>query len=242
MIHPKTHHNPSIIAKDAFRGIRFALKRGAKMLVQNGPRQLPKQFEAASSDFLHGVKKLTGTVDRIVKLILGLAFDEKSFQAPYFATANDQNTSQEQMSLDASNLYFALTLSANHLGVKDLLVSEALCARLIAEDASFDWPLGQQSTEALSAELFKRLIATNVLGDPPGVGSSHNNDHFKDVVTISFATALWVYVQRGAFDDTELEILRICADVAAKMNTKIMKNRASDDELLSLFKYALETV
>ena len=63
---------------------------------------------------------------------------------------------------------FALTLGAKYLGAKDLLVGEALCARLIAEDASFVWSVGEQSIEALSMKLFKWLIATSVFGDPPG--------------------------------------------------------------------------
>jgi len=241
-MHPKTHPNPSIIAKDAIRGIRFAMKRGAKMIVQNGSRQLPEQFETASSDFFQGAKKLTGTVDNIAKRVLGLEFDEEKFQVPSFATGHHQSEPQEQLSLDASNLYFALSLAAKHLGVEDLLVSEALCARLIAEGVSIELPPSELSKEALCVDLFKRLVATGVLGDPPGVESRHNSEHLEDVVTISFATALWLYVQRGTFGDTELEILQICSDVAAQMSGEIVKNRASDKELLSLFKYALDTV
>lgn len=241
-MHPKTHPDPSIIAKDAFRGIRFALKRGAKMVVQNGPRQLPEQFEAASSDFLLSAEKITGTVDKIVKKLLGLDFNESKFAAPSFSSQREADDSQSQMTQDASNLFFALSFSAKHLGIKDLLVSELLCARLVAEDASCDWPIGEQSVEALSVELFKRLISTNVLGDPPGVKSSHNTDHLEDVAVISFATSLWTYVERGNFEDTELEILHICSDIAAQKRKDIVENRASDEELSALFRYALDTV
>lgn len=242
IMHPKTHPDPSVFAKDAFRGIRFALKRWRTKVVQNGPRQLPEQFEAATSDFLESAEKLSGTVDKIVKKFFGLNFDETKFKVPSFSTRHDQNDVPSEMKQDASNLFFALTLSAKHLGVNDLLVSEALCARLIAEDASFDWPLGEQSIEALSKELLKRLISTSVLGDPPGVASSHNADHLEDVVVISFATALWTYVERGSFEDSELDILHICCDVAAQKREAIVENRASDEGITALFKYALETV
>jgi hypothetical protein len=240
---PKPHSDPGAVAKDALRGIRFALKRGAKMMmVNNGPRQLPEQFESASSNFLQNSEILTGTVDKIIQRILGLEFDPVMFAAPSFASTDVTKDAHEAMSTDASNLYFALSLSAKHLGVSDLLVSEAICAKLIAEDGSFDWPLAEQSTEFLCSQLCIRIINMNILGDPPGVSSSHNADRAMDVAIIAFATALWVYVERGKFSDTEPELLEMCCSVAEQKRNKITQNMAEEDRFLALFKYALETV
>ena len=157
-------------------------------------------------------------------------------------TQHYQSDSPREITQNASNLFFALTLSAKHLGIKDLLVSEVLCARLIAEDAPFGWMISFNSIESQSTEFFKRLIATNVIGDPPGVASSHNTGHLEDAVTISFATVLWTYVERGSFKDSELEILHICCDIAYQKRKYIVENRAHDEGLMSLFKHALETV
>ncbi len=77
---------------------------------------------------------------------------------------------------------------------------------------------------------------------PRGVAIIHNSNHLEDVVTISFATALWTYVERGFFDDFGLDKLHVYCDIATKKLKVILKNRASDEGLMSLFKYNPETV
>jgi hypothetical protein len=117
--------------------------------------------------FLQNAEILTRTVDKTIQHILGLEFDPVMFAAPSFASTDVTKDAHVAMSTGASNLYFALCLSAKHLGVSDLLVSEALCAKLIAEDGSFDWPFVEQSTELLCSQLCIRIINMNILADPP---------------------------------------------------------------------------
>ncbi len=238
----KGHPDPGIVAKDALRGIRYALKRGAKMVVQNGPRQLPEQFEAASADFLNSAEQLTRTIDSIATHVLGLQFDPATFGPPSFARSEVTQVTDATLSRDASQLYFALTRTIKYMQIPDLLVSEALCAQVIAEDASGDWPAGDQDTASLCCALYKRILATRILGDPPGVSSIHNADRAQDVATVAFATALWVYVERGAFEDTEVDLLQMCADVTQQKSADIKAAGTADEPIKALFAHALETV
>jgi len=237
----KSHPDPSVVAKDALRGIRYALKRGAKLVAEGGPRQLPEQFEAASNHLLNSAESIAKTVDRIAKHILGLDFDPSTFGPPTFATPLDSKSGGENLSKDATNLFFALTLCAKNLKV-DLLVSETLFARLIAEDASFDWPQGQQDPAALCTEPFRRRLAMKVLGDPPGVPSKHNADQRIDASRVAFAAALWTYLERGPFNDSEEELIRMCCDVADQKSSDLAEASQETDNLQKLFEYALSAV
>ena len=237
----KSHPDPSIVAKDALRGIRYALKRGAKLVAEGGPRQLPEQFEAASNDLLNSAESIAKTVDRIAKHILGLDFDPSTFGPPTFATPIDAKSGSENLSQDATNLFFALTLCAKSMKI-DLLVSETLCARLIAEDASFDWPQGQQDTAALCTELFHRITAMNVLGDPPGVPSSHNAERQSDASKVAFAAALWTYLERGSFNDSEEELITMCCEVSGQKLSDLDGETLTTEKVQKLFEYALSAV
>jgi hypothetical protein len=237
----KNHPDPSIVAKDALRGIRYALKRGAKLVAEGGPRQVPEPFEAVSNDLLNSAERIAKAVDHIAKHILGLDFDPNTFGPPTFATPLDSKSGGENLSQDASNLFFALTLCAKNMKI-DLLVSETLCARLIAEDASFDWPQGQQDTAALCSALFHRLIAMNVLGDPPGVPSKHNSEKQADARSVAFAAALWTYLERGTFNDSEEELIRMCCDVADQKSSDLASATQATAKVHKLFEYALSAV
>lgn len=236
----KSHPDPSIVAKDALRGIRYALKRGAKLAAEGGPRQLPEQFEAASIDLLNSAESIAKTVDRIAKHILGLDFDPSSFGPPSFATPLNVSVGDECLPRDASNLFFALTLCAKNMQI-DLLVSETLCAQLIAEDASFDWPLGNQDSAALCTHLFHQIIATKILGDPPGLSSRHNAEQRSDVVKVAFAAALWTYLERGSYSDSEEELIRMCCEVTEQKSAQISETEDAA-ALTELFNYALGIV
>lgn len=238
----KNHPDPSLVAKDAFRGIRYALKRGAKLVAERGPRQLPEQFEAASTEFLNSAESIAKSVDQIAKQVLGLEFDPKTFGPPSFAGHLEAGHSGQHLSRDASNLFFALTLCAKQLKIADILVSETLCARLIAEDASVNWPVGQQDTAALCAELYRQIIALNILGDPPGVPSQHNADRLSDIRNVAFAAALWTYLERGDYSDSEEDLITMCCDVSAQKADAIAATDSQDEGIRDLFDYALSVV
>ncbi|MBD0864371.1 MAG: hypothetical protein GDA36_01560 [Rhodobacteraceae bacterium] len=238
----KNHPDPGVVAKDAFRGFRYALKRGAKLVVKAGPRQLSEQFEAASTELLHSAENLAKTIDRIAKHILGLEFDPGTFGPPSFATALDAASSDQNLSRDASNLFFALTLCVKHMQISDLLVSETLCARLIAEDASYDWPPGQQDTATLCSHLYRHILAMRILGDPPGVPSQHNADRIADIRKVAFAASLWTYLERGGFRDSEEDLIIMCCDVTEQKSAQLAALAVAKDGIQDLFDYALAAV
>ncbi|MCY4196937.1 MAG: hypothetical protein OXD33_08490 [Rhodobacteraceae bacterium] len=236
----RNHPDPTVLAKDAFRGMRYALRRGAKLVVEGVPQQLPEHFETASSELLNSAENLAKRIDRIAEHVLGLQFDTQLFGPPSFATGLNTKSSDQRLSQDASNLFFALTLCAKHMQIPDLLVSETLCVQLIAEDASFDWPLGKQDTASLCSELCRRIILMNILGDPPGIPSQHNACRRIDIKNVAFATSLWVYLERGSYGDSEEDLIKMCCDVTLQRSTTLAE--AEDAAVTELFRYALSVV
>lgn len=238
----KGHPSPSVVAKDAIRGIRYALKRGAKFVVEVGPRQLVEQFEAASSQLVGSAESLAITIDKVAQHILGLEFDPINFKPPAFTASLDANAGRAQISSDAANLFFALSISAKNMGINDLRVSETLCAKLIAEDASCDWPTGEQDPSFLCFELYKRIIGTDILGAYLGISSQHKVSRLADISQVAFATSLWVYVERGSYGETEEELLKMCCDITSQKSLDIVSGRDSDEAIRNLFDYALSVI
>lgn len=238
----RRHPDPSVVAKDVLRGIRYALKRNAKLVVEGGPRQLPEQFEAASTNFLKSAEALAKTIDRAAKHVLGLEFDPNSFGRPSFAASSSGSLSESHLSTDASNLFFALALASKQLDVDDILVSESLCVRLVAEDASVDWPVGEQDTASLCTELYLRIVQANVIGDPPGVSSQHNSDRRRDVQNIAFSASLWAYIERDSFDNSEEELLQMCCEVTTMKADDLQSAENDKESVKALFDYALSIV
>lgn len=239
-MHPKPTLNPGILAKDAIRGIRFVLKRGAEKVAQNGPRQLPGKLETVSTDILNTAEKFTEHAGKIVSQLLGLSFDEASITPPELLSNGGTGYDYQTLSRDVLNLYQALSLVAKNLGVKNALVSETLCAQIVARAA--ENPASTENPQTKAGHLFLELMSSIVIGDPPGILRNHNADHIDDLAIISFAVALWVFVERGSFHDTEIEILQICSDIAKFHRGDILEHKSSSSAVVALFKHALNTV
>lgn len=240
-MHSKPSHDPGLVAKDAIRGIRFAMKRGAKILVRNGPHYLPDPLEAASSDFLDSAERITIRIDKVIRQTLGLEFDEAEFR-PMGIAANNTLGDQSAISRDASNLFFALTLAAKNLGVSDVFISEALCARLVVGAAEDLTRAPDESSELRAFHLFQRILETHAIGDLPGKPGRTDPERISNIALVSFSVGLWTFVPRGTFTDTETEILQICCDIAKHHSTAISRHLVSEAEIIALFRYALDTV
>ena len=238
----RRHPDPSVVAKDALRGIRYAMKRNAKLVVEGGPRQLPEQFEAASTNFLKSAEAFAKTIDRAAKHILGLEYDPKTFGPPAFMASSGGSLNENHLSTNASNLFFALSFASKLLELKDILVSEALCVRILAEDALVDWPVGKQDTASQCAELYLRILHTNVVGDPPGVSSQHNSDRRRDIQKVAFAVSLWAYTERYAFDDSEVDLLEMCCAVTINKADDLLSAKDDQEAVRALFHYALSII
>jgi len=238
----KNHPDPSLLAKDALRGLGYALERGLRLVVEDDPRRFPEKFEAASSEFLNSVGKLAKTIDLATKRVLGLEFDPKTFGPPSFADSSGAGTSDRYLSRDASNLFFALALSAREMKTSDLLISEVLCARMIAEDVPFDWPSGRQDTASSCMQLYRRIVAANIIGNPPGVAGKFNSKRWRDTRRIAFSTSLWVHVDRGYFDDSEEDLIKMCCDVTEQAVDDILTADRDDEAIHALFERALRII
>lgn len=249
--------SPTVATKDALRRIRFAVKRGAKQVVTKAPRQLPEPLEAASADLLSSAERFARTVDQIAKQILGLQFDPTRFGPPVFAAmqkAGVRDTSVQDtgvqrravteaaLSRDASTLYFALTLAVDALGLTHLLVSETRTAQLIAEQAAANWPDGSLDSGARCAALYRQIVACHPLEDAPGTAGRHPTERRDHIRKVAFATSLWVYLERGDFDDSETELVTLCCDVAAQRADPLRAAEGDEAKLRALFSYALSIV
>lgn len=237
---PKPTLDPGLLAKDAIRGVRFVLKRGAQKVAEKGPRQLPDELEVVSTDILHVAKKIADRADKIVTRLLGLNFDQARISPPKLLSNGGAEYDYQTLSQEALNLYQALSLAAKNLDVKNVLVSEALCARIVAQAA--EKPVPTEDTETKACRLFLELMSRIVIGDPPGISSHHNADHIDDLAMISFSVALWIFVERGSYQDTEIEILQICSDIAKFHRADILEHKSSSSAMIALFKHALDTV
>ena len=249
--------SPTVATKDALRRIRFAVKRGAKQVVTKAPRQLPEPLEAASTDLLSSAERFARTVDQIAKQILGLQFDPARFGPPAFASmqkASVRDTSVQHtglqrradteaaLSRDASTLYFALTLAVDALGLTHLLVSETRTAQLIAEQAAANWPDERLDSGARCAALYRQIVACHPLEDAPGTAGRYPTERRDHIRKVAFATSLWVYLERGDFDDSETELVTLCCDVAAQRADPLRAAESDEAKLRVLFSYALSIV
>jgi hypothetical protein len=233
------------------------VKRGAKQVVTKAPRQLPEPLEAASADLLSSAERFARTIDQIAKQILGLQFDPARFGPPAFASMQKasvrdtsvQDTSVQRravteatLSRDASTLYFALTLAVDALGLTHLLVSETRTAQLIAEQAAANWPDENLDSGARCAALYRQIVACHPLEDAPGTTGRHPTERRDHIRKVAFATSLWVYLERGDFDDSETELVTLCCDVAAQRADPLRAAENDEAKLRALFSYALSIV
>ena len=254
--------SPTVATKDTLRRIRFAVKRGAKQVVTKAPRKLPEPLEAASADLLSSAERLARTVDQIAKQMLGLQPDPARFGPPAFASMQKasvhdtdvhdtslQDTSAQRravteatLSRDASTLCFALTLAVDALGLTNLLVSETRAAQLVAERAAANWPDENLDSGARCAALYRQIVARHPLEDAPGTAGSHPAERRDHIRKVAFATSLWVYLERGDFDDSETELVTLCCDVAAQRADQLLAAENDEAKLRALFSYALSIV
>ncbi len=228
--------DPSI-ARDALRGLRLVLKRGAKLSIEKARVAVPEPFEGVSEEFFAQATKVTHAADSLVQQMLGLDFHEDRFAVPDTLHRSLHDATHSERKRDASNLYFALSLSLRFFGLDQLFVSETVCAQ-IASTARPD----EQSPESACVWLFRQLTEGNAIGNPLVLVQHHTSDERRQIAKVAFAVSLWAFVDRDAFNEPELELLEICCDVATFRSPGIELKLDDENELTDAFKSALKIV
>ena len=114
--------NPGTATRDALRGLRLVLKRGAKLSIERARVALPEPFEGVSKEIFEQATKVTYAADALVQQMLGLSFQEDRFAVPDTLRKSLRDSTHSEQKRDASNLYFALSLSLRYFGLRQLFV------------------------------------------------------------------------------------------------------------------------
>ena len=229
--------DPGIATRDAIRGLRLVLKRGAKLSVEKARVAVPVPFEGVSEEIFAQATKVTNAADSLVQQMLGLDFNEDRFAAPGTLRRSPSDAARSERMRDASNLYFALSLSLRYFDLSRMFVYETVCA-LIISAARPD----EQAREDACVWLFHQLVNSKAVGVPSTLVRRHTLEEQGQIAKVAFAVSLWAFVDRDAFDDPELELLEICCDVAALKVPEIDLKLADENELSVAFNSALEIV
>lgn len=229
--------DPTMATRDALRGLRLVLKRGAKLSVEKARVAVPGPFEGVSEEFFAQANKFTDAADSLVQQMLGLDFHEDRFSAPATLRQSPSGAARSERMRDASNLYFALSLSVRYFDLSQLFVSETVCALIISAAR-----LDEQEREDSCVWLFRQLGDSRAIESPSALVRRHTPEEQSQIAMVAFAVSLWSFVDRNAFNDPELELLEICCDVAALKLPEIDLKLAGDNELSVAFKSALEIV
>lgn len=229
--------DPDIATRDALRGLRLVLKRGAKLSIEKARVALPEPFEGVSREIFEQAAKVTHAADSLVQQMLGLNFHEDRFAAPDTLRRSPRDSAHSERKSDASNLYFALSLSLRYFGLRQLFVSETVCAQIVSTDRQED-----QSPASACVWLYRQLTRRNAVGNPPALVRQHTSEEEIQIAKVACAVSLWAFVDRDSFDEPELELLEICCDVAT-FRSPVFALEADDDNALSeAFNSALRVV
>ena len=229
--------DPGIATRDALRGLRLVLKRGAKLSVEKARVALPEPFEGVSKEIFEQATRVTHAADSLVQQILGLNFHEDSFAAPVTLRRSLRESTHSERKRDASNLYFALSLSLRYFGLRQLFVSETICAQIVSTARQED-----QSLESACVWLYRQLTGGNAVGNPPVLVQHHSSDEKTQITKVAYAVSLWAFADRDPFNDPELELLEICCDVATFRSPGTALEPDDENALSEAFSSALKIV
>ncbi len=227
--------DPGIATRDALRGLRLVLKRGAKLSIEKARVALPEPFEGVSKEIFEQATKVTYAADSLVQQMLGLSFHEDRFAVPDTLRRSLKDSTHSEQKRDASNLYFALSLSLRYFGFRQLFVSETICAQIVSTARKED-----QSRESACVWLYRQLIDGNAVGNPPVLVQHHTSEEKRQIAKVAYAVSLWAFVYRDSFD--ELELLEICCDVATFRSPGIELEPDDGNALSEAFNSALKIV
>ncbi len=229
--------DPGIATRDALRGLRLVLRRGAKLSIEKARVALPEPFEGVSKEIFEQATKVTHAADSLVQQMLGLSFHEDRFAMPDTLRRSVKDSTHSEQKRDASNLYFALSLSLRYFGFRQLFVSETICAQIISTTRKED-----QSRESACVWLYRQLIDGNAVGNPPVLVQHHTPEEETQIAKVAYVVSLWAFVDRDSFNEPELELLEICCDVATCRSPGIELEPDDDNALSEGFNSALKIV
>ena len=229
--------DPGTATRDALRGLRFVLKHGAKLSIEKARVVVPEPFEDVSKEIFAQATKVTHAADTLVQQMLGLSFDEDRFAVPDSLRRPLKDSSHSERRRDASNLYFALSLSLRYFDLRQLFVSETICAQIVSTARQEG-----QSSEGACVWLYRQLMGGNAVRSPPVQVQQQSPEQNRQIAKVAYAVCLWAFADRDTFNEPELEFLEICCDVAAFRAPGIQQGLDDDTALAKAFNSALKIV
>ena len=241
-MHQRPLNMPSLLVKDALRGLRFAVRKGGQVLSSNTNSALPKPMSDLPASLFRGADEITLEMEARSCGVLGGPFQKNSMPDTSFFGPDGFSVANANIEASAGVLYFGLSYSVKKLGKDNPLLSEFLCAtclQLLLDDiANHDEKSGAEQAATLFSLLMNQKVFRNI--SAPVFGASPDGP--KITVAASFAASLWFFLPRGSANTTESELLDTCCEIAESDRDKIFDKKLDNDAMSSLFQYYLNIV
>lgn len=203
----------ALLLKDAFRGARFALRRGRDLFEPTAALPAPAPVSEAARVVLAGVDKVAGEIDQLAGAVRRSLLDVQTGEGGRASILKRIAAHHAPEIAFAQLAYAGVGGALRRLGARDAFISEALAAEAYAAESSVADSLAEQGgdradLDARAARLYLGLRKGGFVRDVVGADA--------DAVTAQalFATLLWMLA--APVDDAECGAAELydCCDMA----------------------------